>query len=72
MCLNDQRTVMERTLACIEKESNMHMEALTPKAVKLCMEYKMVPENEAWKVGVVLELLELGVRGSRNTHLHTN
>ena len=54
---SDLRTSYGRNLTNISNECNIPMNELTNVKVKNIMKYRVVPENEAWRVPILNELL---------------
>ena len=54
----DLRTVMGRNLSRIATEADTSVAGLSPGIVKSRMKYSRVPENEAWRVPMLRELLD--------------
>ena len=52
----DHRTVMGKNLASIQRELNM--DNISPVVVKKNMKYFPLPENQAWRIHFIKELLE--------------
>ena len=56
---NDQRTLMGRTLGQIARDSDIPKDALNSAVVKNKLIYFPVPEDEKWRVKILLELLDV-------------
>ena len=56
---NDQRTLMGRTLGQIARDSDIPKDALNSAVVKNKLIYFPVPEDEKWRVEILLELLDV-------------
>ena len=54
---NDQRCVLGMNMAKVSRECSSNMENLTPSMVKTKLKYFDVPEEEGWRLGPILELL---------------
>ena len=62
LCEDDRRTVMGKTLCNLLHECNLgqdQLDLLTPVLVKQYCRYFPTPEDEIWKVGIVLEMLAI-------------
>ena len=54
----DLRTQVGRTLRRISTECGVELAALTPQAVKRSLRYFAVPDNQQWRISLLLELLD--------------
>ena len=54
---NDKRCVLGKNMAKVSRECSSNMENLTPSMVKTKLKYFDVPEDEGWRLGPILELL---------------
>ena len=62
LCQDDRRTVLGRTLANISLECDAAVAMLTPKLVRTCQVYHPIPDDQKWRVPLLMELL--GARSS--------
>ena len=55
---NDQRCVLGQNMAKLSRECTSNMVDLTPSIVKSRLRYFEVPEEEGWRLGPILEILD--------------
>ena len=65
---NDQRCVLGKNMAKLSRECNSNMEDLTRSIVKSRLKYYEVPEEEGWRLGPILEILDENLEIPGLTH----
>ena len=59
LCLDDLKTIHGRNLHYLQSELNRELEDLSSSFVKQNMSYKPLPEEEQWRVPLLLSLLDI-------------
>ena len=57
LCLEDKRTVLGKNLSDIAFEISSSVASMTPITVKDHLKYCSIPEDEAWRIPILKELL---------------
>ena len=57
LCFDDKRTLLGKTLSKISYETSVCADMLTPSIVKQTLRYSTVPEDQKWRIPLLLELL---------------
>ena len=57
LCFDDKRTLLGKTLSKFSYETSVCVDMLTPSIVKQSLRYSTVPEDQKWRVSLLLELL---------------
>ena len=59
LCQEDNRTLLGRTLGKIAAECGVNILALTPTIVNRLLRYFPIPDDEQWRVPLLMELLDV-------------
>ena len=59
LCQNDRRTLLGRTMAQISLECNTDVSMLTPRLVRTSQVYHPIPDDQQWRIPLLMELLEV-------------
>ena len=72
LACTDQRCVLGKTIAKVSRECSSNVEDLTPSMVKGNLKYFDVPEEERWRLGPILQILDENLEIPGFTHEETS